>query len=247
MDQDKKLGFGKKKILLAGPLFLILFLSPFIVSANESCFVEFNFNETLIEPNWEFFDTNLDYLGLRNLYGNYNNRVNRYHPDFSQTYRLDVYDSSGFFEEYSFETGLFLLDAEVDILNESQTSVVIPYNEDIEKIRVFLDYDLKLEVHPEGIKCERDCLIEEEIGKWQDDECCDEFLKVGTDNASEMTCVDCGDSYCSSYETGYNCPEDCDMTEEITLQDVLNAVNSWANNEIELSSVLSTIQQWSSS
>lgn len=55
----------------------------------------------------------------------------------------------------------------------------------------------------------------------------------------------CGDGYCEDLigETIETCPQDC-PTEEITLQDVLAAIQSWKNNEITLKQLLDIIHNW---
>ena len=212
---------NKLKILLY-PILLVVLLMGF-VSATESCFIRLNINETLIQngpENVSGIDTIFD--SQQNIYGNYNSSVEVYDNKIPQTYVLRTYNGmNNILNSYSLNTGLIVYydtfgnetdPGGVGLLNESQTSAIIPYDPRINKITIgFFNSSDEQELagfDASLISCERSCKIPGESGVYGIDKCCEGFTPtIQLDNT--FACIKPNDGICDNFENQYNSFRDC--------------------------------------
>jgi cysteine-rich repeat protein len=196
--------------------FICLLVSVSFVYAEESCYLDFSFNEKLIINNSQNLDSpnlfiNFSYNGLNNVYGNYQRFVSNYDSSFPKVYNLNTYNSlDNKLNVYSFDTSFSI--ENIENLDGILNSVIIPYDDSISLIKIFQGDELKLEFIPEEISCERTCLIEGENGT-SNKRCCLNYIKSWLSN-DVFTCVNCGDGVCSEFENEYLCWSDCKPDKE---------------------------------
>ncbi len=157
------------------------------------------------------------------LYGLYAHSVNKYNPEIPGDYILRTYDSNGnILNNYALSSGRFIFydnfeegnPGGVIELDEGTISAVIPYDYRIANIKVdFNGFETDLNIGAGDFKCERTCLLENEVGVVGEDKCCLSFnegiVMLETDkDGGKFVCSKCGDGICSESEKNY-CYEDC--------------------------------------
>ena len=217
-NQNKKIKFGIYSVL-----FVILLLS--FVSATESCFVQLNINETLVyNGSGNTWGVNTLFDSQQNLYGEYSSSVQPYDNETPQTYILKTYNGmNSLLSSYSLGSGLVVYydnfgnetdPGGIELLNESQTSAIIPYNASIHKITIQL-FNTTAEKELVGfnssnLSCERTCKIPGEPGVYGNDSCCSGFTEI-VHNNTVLGCITTNDGICDSLlgENKYNSFNDC--------------------------------------
>lgn len=161
-------------------------------------------------------DINFSLLGVENLYGIYESSVIPYTPDVPQgKYTVKTYDNQlRLLNQFSVDCSRVIFDDTLDGGSITETDMgnieaIIPYDASINRIKITNSVrEVDLGVNPAVFICERTCKIENETGTFGTDVCCWGWIPVPS-QANSFICVNCGDGYCSSYESPSSCYEDC--------------------------------------
>lgn len=205
-------------------LFVVLLLIYF-ASASEGCFVKVDINEILSSDSTSI---QTSYVGIENLYGNYEGQVDIYNSEIPEMYILNTYDSeNNLLDQYSFSTSLIsyydnfgdsLNLGGITISSKGQTSLVIPYDSRINRITLIFNGTEKelTGFNSTNLKCERTCKLENETGNTEkNDRCCEGLIK-STFEIGNFKCLTCGDGVCGENENSYNCFVDCGLPSNLT-------------------------------
>jgi hypothetical protein len=190
---------NKTKIQLTVALLLILALATTInfkptgkaindpAELVESCFIQLEIGEEKIGEDIQF-----SLISQENLFGNYGGLVNSYDEEFGipEDYFLRLYGAENdllgsftlsssrfvFYDNFEAEEGEDL--GGVIETEEGIIFVTIPYIESINSIKVENNgVETNININSEEISCERTCLIEDEIGRSDAEDCCIGFIK----------------------------------------------------------------------
>jgi len=206
---------NKNKIIVI-LLVVTMFLSIGMVSAQEGCYISITINEENI-LDYEYIDFFLN--STENLYGDYSNFVEEYNSEIPSDYILNTYDiNNNLLNQYSLYTGLFIYYDTFDPdnpggileLNESVTSLIIPYDANINSIKIDNQgVETDLGINPADFICEMTCISEQERGYYEADSCCEGLSPVPIYQGDRFICVNCGDGNCTDYEDEASCYADC--------------------------------------
>lgn len=189
----------KNKFLIIIGIILLIFSFSFSI-AEDGCYVALDFNITEIVQTDNYLDLNFSFVKLDNLYGDYSFLVDNTSETENYSYYLRAYSAVNNYN-YSFDPyNSFIQNP------GSNLSIIIPFFENINLIKLYSSGEEIYSFSPTGISCTRDCLLVNEFNS--SGRCCSGLTKNFISDYN-FTCTTCGDGICGDFEDYYSCSFDC--------------------------------------